>query len=140
MRKYTVVLPLPPSVNKLYRIRGNGAGMYMTDEGKAWIEDAVLRLNLAKIPLFPAKAKVIVEAEIWWPDNRERDFNNLSKVVCDSIQHASIVASDKQILWREMDFHRPGFNQGEKTGAKSKMAYPLKLIIYEKPIKRPEKP
>jgi Holliday junction resolvase RusA-like endonuclease len=97
----------------------------MTDEGKVWLAESILRLNLAKIPLFYAKSKVVVEAEVWWPDNRERDFNNLAKITCDSIQHASIVASDKQVLWREIDFHTPVGNQ-------SKFAYPLKLTIYEK--------
>ena len=132
MKKHQVVLPLPPSVNRLYRIRRNGAGMYMTDEGKIGLEEAVLRLNLAKIPLFLAKSKVVIEAEVWWPDMRERDFNNLSKIVCDSVQHASIVASDKQILWREIDFHYPKDRSGP-------LAFPLKLIIYEKPKKTGQK-
>ena len=110
------VVPIPPSVNAIWRSRAIPTNrtdrfgrpiyicsVYMTPEGKEWKADAVKAFASSGVR-FPEKAKVVVEARVFWPDARSRDFNNLGKVCLDSIQASGVVANDKCILWREVDY------------------------------------
>jgi len=112
-----VELPLPPSINALYRSRAiptmkldkHGkpiyiCTVYMSNEGKAWLKEACLKLLSAGVR-FPEVSKVVCEVKAFWPDARDRDMNNLSKITCDALQHSGMVANDKRVLWREMDYH-----------------------------------
>lgn len=110
-------VPIPPSVNAIWRSRCIPSGrydskgrpvyfasIYMTDEGKEWLNAAVTFLKAENSIRFGDGEKVVVEARAFWPDARARDMNNLAKITCDALQHSGVVTNDKNILWREMDF------------------------------------
>lgn len=98
------VLPIPPSVNAIYKRSAQGR-MFMTDEGHDWKDEYAMKLRVAsKGSVFGTGEKVVCEVRVWWPDKRRRDMNNLAKLTCDTIQEAGLVEDDKLLLWREMDF------------------------------------
>jgi len=107
-------LPIPPSINALYRSRvfekwANGKkflipSVYMSREGKEWLESASNQLRLEGVR-FNESSKIVCEVKAFWPDARDRDMNNLSKITCDALQHSGLVVDDKRVLWREMDYH-----------------------------------
>lgn len=112
----TVKVPIPPSVNAIWRSRAIPTNrtdrfgrpiyicsVYMTPEGKAWKTQAAKLFRSSGVR-FPEKAKVVVEARAFWPDARGRDMNNLAKITCDALQASGVIADDKRLLWREMDF------------------------------------
>jgi len=54
-------------------------------------------------------AKVRVSIEVWLPDNRRRDVDNLLKAPLDALCHAGIYDDDSQIV--ELSIRRAGLDK-----------------------------
>ncbi|MGQ0285839.1 RusA family crossover junction endodeoxyribonuclease [Pasteurellaceae bacterium 22721_9_1] len=84
----TLMLPYPPSVNTYWRhARGRH---YISEKGKAYQSQVFLTC----LGYLPFKKPVSIDVEVWLPDKRKRDLDNLWKVLLDSLVNAKIVDDD----------------------------------------------
>ena len=81
-------LPLPPSVNAMYRHFGHT--VYKTQEAKAWIREASFLLKAA-----PFKDKVAVNIDYYF--KRDSDIDNRIKALLDLLQSKGIITNDNQV-------------------------------------------
>lgn len=102
----TLELPYPPSVNTYWRhARGRH---YISKKGKHY-QSAVF---LACMGYLPFKKPVSIEVQVWLPDNRTRDLDNLWKVLLDSLVNAKIVEDDCWQLMPKLSIEAMGVEKG----------------------------
>lgn len=87
-------MPYPPSINHYYvrTQRGTAVG----PKGKSYRRDVSLLLTPYKHK-FKAEDRLSVTINVFPPDKRKRDLDNLFKVVLDSLQESNIIHDDNQI-------------------------------------------
>lgn len=84
-------LPLPPSINHMYRPGSKPGARYKTDEAKAWEQEAAWRFAMTageKLPARRLKAPLFFEAWFYFPDHRRRDADNRCKALQDLLARA----------------------------------------------------
>jgi len=91
----TFELPWPPSVNHYYR--RVGARTLISRAGREF-RRRVARI-LATHRLAPAVGRLAVTVEVYPPDRRRRDIDNLLKAVLDACQHGGAFPDDSRIVW-----------------------------------------
>lgn len=93
--KVEIVLPYPPSANRIWR--KNGAGrIYLVPNAKAFkglVRDLVVT---GKFSGFGA-ALLKIKIEIYPPDKRKRDIDNVIKILLDALKFAGMYDDDCQI-------------------------------------------
>ena len=90
-----VELPFPPSVNHYWRMwRGR---MVISKEGRAY--RTTVAGILRKLGVQPMLGRLAVAIEVFPPDHRRRDLDNLLKALGDSLQHGGAFPDDSQIVW-----------------------------------------
>ena len=95
-------LPWPPSVNRYYR--HVGFRVLVSSEGRKYRMMAVSRLGGA----FPKQAgRLRLTAELYPPDNRRRDIDNILKCLLDSLQAAGLYVDDSQVKSLRLDMRDP---------------------------------
>ena len=97
-------LPLPPSVNAMYRY-GNGRA-YKTDDAKAWsCEVGYIAKAECKRQRWKCTRgrKVRLTLTAYWPDKRRRDMNNLHKALCDALE-GIVYDDDRYVLITDKDY------------------------------------
>jgi len=89
---YSLVLPIPPSVNHMYRRNRNG-GVRLSPDAAAWKQAAYL----AALEVFPdvLTGEIEVVYDFYFPDRRP-DIDNSLKALNDALQGAAYV-NDRQI-------------------------------------------
>ena len=92
MREIKLILPYPPSVNKLWRTTKTG-GMYSSKEYKDWAKHCEWAAHTQ------TKGKGILgeytlEVVAVKPDKRRRDLGNLEKAISDILQRAGVIKDD----------------------------------------------
>lgn len=89
---YVFTLPLPPSVNHMYR-RGR-RGTYLSDAARAWKHAA----HIAALEIFPEPltGEIVVVWDFYMPDGRS-DASNRIKALEDALQGAAYL-NDRQIV------------------------------------------
>lgn len=95
------LLPLPPSVNVLYR-NVSGRGRVKTKEYLAWELEAGTRLRLQRPVLIKGPIRVVVEAVK--PDKRRRDLCNLEKALSDLLVKMGVIEDDSLINYIQMEW------------------------------------
>ncbi|HPM22961.1 MAG TPA: RusA family crossover junction endodeoxyribonuclease [Phycisphaerae bacterium] len=90
-----IELPWPPSVNHYYRRVGSRT--LISRAGRAFRVE-VGRI-LAARRLSPALGRLAVTVEVFPPDRRRRDIDNLLKAVLDACQHGGAFPDDSRIVW-----------------------------------------
>ena len=85
------ILPMPPSVNAMYRRNPKGYGMYKTPEAKMWTAECMRHIRRKN----PLKGKVDVSIEFYF--KRERDIDNSVKAALDLMQQANVIENDSQV-------------------------------------------
>lgn len=88
----SLVLPFPPSVNRLYR-NVNGRTIISAD-GRKYCADVAACLPPGGAPL---TQRLAVSIQAHAPDGRRRDLDNLQKALLDALTKASVWADDSQI-------------------------------------------
>ncbi|MCR1838439.1 RusA family crossover junction endodeoxyribonuclease [Pasteurella caecimuris] len=92
MTALTLELPYPPTVNHYWKHTRNGIH-YVTKQGKAYQSAVVfLAKNTKKFT-----GKVALNVEIYPPDNRKRDIDNIFKALFDSLTYAGVISDDSLI-------------------------------------------
>lgn len=97
-------LPLPVSLNRLYRAASNHPGVYLSAEGRAWVQEAGYEINRQSIPQIMPPYRV--EYAAGRPDKRKRDVANIEKVLSDLLQSSCVITNDCEIadmrlLWAD---------------------------------------
>ena len=86
-------LPYPPSANHYYRHVGRRT--LISREGRRY-RDRVQRV-MAAMGIRPIDGPVELRIEVYPPDRRRRDLDNLQKGLWDSLQHGGAYHDDSQV-------------------------------------------
>ena len=90
----TVELPFPPSINHYWR--RNGARYFISKEGTEF-RNIVIATCYQLNGYFNENQRLSLVINVYPPDKRRRDLDNLVKSVQDSLQHAGVYPDDSQI-------------------------------------------
>jgi crossover junction endodeoxyribonuclease RusA len=103
--EYKFILPMPPSVNSLWRTSGNK--VYKSKKYKDWWAHAIWALaSQGSAKKITGRYKLSLYFKR--PDNRRRDLDNLFKAVSDALQAAGIVTDDCNCSWLEAQWVEEG--------------------------------
>lgn len=90
-------LPWPPSVNK-YWTRSTSwkgkPGMMLTPKARAYHLKVLERLGIGRQPL---TGRISLTIELYPPDKRRRDIDNVLKALFDTMQKARLYKDDSQV-------------------------------------------
>lgn len=85
----TLELPYPPSINNYYGRSRNGR-VFIKKEGKQYRADVIDLLKNSE----PLSDRLRVWVEVYVPDNRRRDVDNIKKALLDALTHAGVYEDD----------------------------------------------
>lgn len=88
-------LPWPPSVNHYYR--RVGPHTLISRAGRRFREQVCALLAAQGIR--PALGRLAVTFEVFPPDRRKRDLDNLLKSLIDALEHGGTFPDDSRIVW-----------------------------------------
>ena len=91
-------LPYPPSVNSYWRhpTTGKLAGRHLISEkGRVYRADVLEIACRYRIPMI--NSRVSVSVDVFPPDRRRRDIDNVLKALLDSLVHARVIEDDSLI-------------------------------------------
>lgn len=90
-----VVLPFPPSTNRIWRRVGTKT--LLSREGKEYRRHVCTLVATHQLPVF-GSARIALDIKAHMPDSRRRDLDNLIKSVQDALQAARMFEDDSQIV------------------------------------------
>ncbi|MCP4594523.1 MAG: RusA family crossover junction endodeoxyribonuclease [bacterium] len=96
-------LPFPPSVNHYYR--RVGPRTLISREGRAFRRKVCA--VLAADGVRPLTGQLRIEIELYPPDRRRRDIDNVQKALLDALEHGSAYRDDSQIVKLEIEKGAP---------------------------------
>jgi crossover junction endodeoxyribonuclease RusA len=96
-------LPYPPSVNHYWR--RVGARTLISRQGRAFRERVCSLLALRR--LHPLDGPLSIEIDVFPPDHRRRDIDNLLKSLLDALEAAGVYHNDSQITVLHAIKHKP---------------------------------
>ena len=102
-----IVLPYPPSVNHYWRHTRSGRH-YISEAGRKFKAQAV---EICK-QFDPFVGAVAICLDVYYPDKRNRDPDNLFKVCRDSFVSAGLIEDDNNKIVQDLRIK----NCGSKTG------------------------
>ncbi len=94
-----IELPFPPSVNHYYR--RVGPRTLISREGRRYRERVCA--VVAQLGIGGLEGPLHVEIEVYPPNQRRRDADNLQKSLLDALQHGGLYADDSQIKKLEIE-------------------------------------
>lgn len=102
-------LPFPPTANTYYRnVRGK---VLISAKGREYRRTVQGIAMAERLPRF-GKQRLSMKIEVYPPDRRRRDLDNLNKCLLDALEKAGIYDNDGQIDRLEivrMPMEKPGF-------------------------------
>ncbi len=99
-----LLLPFPPSVNRIWRRVGKGRNtLTILAEDARIFYLAVESICTAKraqkeLPKTPYKGKVAVDITLYPPTKQKRDLDNYTKATLDSLTKAGVWSDDSQVM------------------------------------------
>jgi crossover junction endodeoxyribonuclease RusA len=93
-RVISVELPFPPSVNHYYLHLGRRT--FISREGRTYRDRVVSLLKVLGVR--PLEGPIRMRIEVYPPDNRRRDLDNLQKSLWDALQHGGAYHDDSQVV------------------------------------------
>jgi crossover junction endodeoxyribonuclease RusA len=84
-------LPYPPSVNQYYRKFRNT--MVISERGRKFLKEVKLTVGAVTAQV----GRLRVEIEVYPPDRRKRDIDNVCKATLDALAKAGVYQDDSQI-------------------------------------------
>jgi crossover junction endodeoxyribonuclease RusA len=94
-------LPYPPSVNHYWR--RVGARTLISRAGRAFRTDVCSLLAARRVR--PLSGPLKVDIDVYPPDRRRRDVDNLPKAILDALQHGGAYHDDSQIICLSITKH-----------------------------------
>jgi crossover junction endodeoxyribonuclease RusA len=98
-----VELPYPPSINHYYR--KVGPRTLISREGRRFREEVTS--VLAALNLRPMTGPLEVQIDVYPPDRRRRDIDNVQKALLDALEHGGAYQDDSQIVRLAIEKHDP---------------------------------
>lgn len=92
---FTLELKYPPTFNHQFCYRQGRP--VLSKDARAYRQTVRRQLMLAKIK--PMMGKIAVQIEIFPPDARRRDLDNVQKPILDALQQAGAFWDDSQVVW-----------------------------------------
>lgn len=89
----TLTLPYPPSLNHYWRRVGNRT--LISRSGREYRQMVCDLASLAGVK--EQAGRLSVKVEVYPPDKRRRDLDNLTKALLDALEHAGAYQDDSQI-------------------------------------------
>jgi crossover junction endodeoxyribonuclease RusA len=86
-------LPFPPSTNHYWRRVGQRT--LISRGGRTFRESVCAILAAARVQ--PLDGPLVVDIDVYPPDRRRRDLDNLQKALFDALQHGGAYRDDSQI-------------------------------------------
>jgi crossover junction endodeoxyribonuclease RusA len=95
--KQTIELPFAPSVNHYWRHVAcpKGIKVLVSEEGKLFREAVGIMCVIARLKPMDGRLGVLIE--VFPPDRRGRDIDNLAKSTLDALQKAGVYQDDEHI-------------------------------------------
>lgn len=93
-KEFTLELPWPPTVNTYWRRNGNK--YFISEKGQNY-KKMVYFLAAKYRNWFSAQDRISVHVEVFPPDKKARDLDNLAKSLLDSLANALVYPDDSQI-------------------------------------------
>ncbi len=90
---YELVLPWPPSINHYYI--NTGRRLVLSAAGREYRDAVAVALSLVFAGTL--EGAVRMEVDLFPPDRRRRDMDNVQKALWDTLQHAGAYRDDAQI-------------------------------------------
>lgn len=87
-------LPYPPSINHYWRRVGSRT--LISREGRRFRRNVMT--ILAAMEIEPLTGPLAADVEVFPPDNRRRDIDNLQKALLDAMEHGGVYGDDSQIM------------------------------------------
>jgi crossover junction endodeoxyribonuclease RusA len=87
----TLLVPYPPSVNTYWRHVGRT--VLVSAKGRAYRQNICAAIP----PMQPLLGRVEIKIDVYPPDNRRRDLDNVLKALLDGLRAAGVYADDSQI-------------------------------------------
>ena len=102
MPKRSLLLPAPPSSNVIWRIRGDGEGLYKSKHYTTWIEEVkwLFMASGLKAERLEGKIRLSVVVNM----NLRRDLSNILKPIEDALEACGAFVNDRQVKKIRMDF------------------------------------
>lgn len=104
-----LALPYPPSVNHYWRHTRDGKH-YISAEGKAFRTKVLQICRLFD----PFAGAVKIKMEVFYPDKRERDPDNLQKALFDALTASGLIKDDNNKIIK--DYRVVGMDEIRKGG------------------------
>jgi len=95
-------LPFPPSVNHYYR--RVGPRTLISRDGRAYRKRVTSILAVLRIR--PIRGPIRMHIDVYPPDNRRRDLDNLQKSLWDALQKGGAYHDDSQVVRFEVEKRR----------------------------------
>lgn len=95
----TLELPYPPSVNHYYR--RVGPRTLISREGRTYRDRVASHLLVLSVR--PLEGRIRMRIEVYPPDNRRRDLDNLLKSLWDALQKGGAYRDDSQVVRFEVE-------------------------------------
>ena len=90
----TLILPFPPSVNRIWRtVQGR---IILSAVGRKYRQDVAVAVHQSNVVPFGAN-RIDVLIELYEPDRRRRDIDNVPKALFDALQAARVFDDDSQV-------------------------------------------
>lgn len=104
--RISLELPYPPSINHYYR--RVGARTIISKEGREYRAKICIQLGQP----VPLAGPLGMRIDVYPPDRRRRDVDNIQKPVLDALQHTGIYGDDSQVKDLRTVMHKkqkPGY-------------------------------
>ena len=98
-----VELPYPPSINHYWR--RVGARTLISREGRRFRREVIA--TLAAMGVQPMTGPLFVRVDVYPPDRRRRDLDNVQKSLFDALEHGGAYGDDSQIVKIALEKHEP---------------------------------
>ena len=90
-----LTLPYPPSMNRYWR--RSGRHMHLSKEAVQYrgkVAELIVSAHFESMP-----GRLAMHIQMFPPDRRRRDIDNIQKPVLDALEHAGAFIDDEQIDW-----------------------------------------
>lgn len=99
--EFSVSLPFPPSVNRIWRhARGRKRGRvqnYLSEQGQAFYDTCVPMLQDMRCGMRPISGRVAVNITLFPPTRAKRDIDNNIKAILDALTRGHVWDDDSQV-------------------------------------------
>lgn len=89
-----MLLPYPPTVNHYFQ-RNRDGSVRIGQPGLAFRQEVAYRCRQERIK--PLTGRLVVEVDVFPPDRRKRDLDNVLKALLDALKHGGAYEDDSQI-------------------------------------------